>query len=204
MKRTVWQKILWALGYERGRVDLVAPHSCAECVGRLRQLTRASVWTIFSSRPVSGYVGETGFVLRKTRFLDNPNSGFHTVVRGVIAEEGRQTRLRCRLGIPRLTFFVMAIWFSALLLVGGKTLAASVIAAMRGASSLNLLQDGILGPLIGIGCGVLTVGIGRYLARDDQRFLVNFLIATLDAHEVPPSSEIPVDFWTTVARWIDP
>jgi hypothetical protein len=184
MKQTGWQTILRVLGYETACVDLVSRRPHAECVGRLRQNTN-SVLAFFGPCSVTGYVEDTWFNLHKS----HRQNAFKTVVRGTFIEESGQTRLRCRFGIPRVAFVATAISFSVLLVVGSMTFVASALALIGSSPSLNLRQNGILALLIFSGFSILAVGLGRFLARDEQRFLLSFLIETLDAREAPPTGK---------------
>ncbi len=182
------QKISRALGYKTTRIDLASPLRREECIRRLQEKTDSN-WTIFGFRAVIGHIGERSFSLRKRIFYAN---SFQTIVRGTFIEESRQTRLHCRFGLHPFVAGFMIFWFSGVTLFGGTILLTTISALIAG-SALNAHSLAGIGiPLLMLVFGFGLVSLGRSFARDEQTYLVEFLIKTLDAREVPVSGEYPL------------
>jgi hypothetical protein len=80
----------------------------------------------------------------------------------------------------------MILCFSAVTLVAGAILAAGIYSPTVGSSSSSTPPlSNIDSPLIMLSFGIVLCTFGRALARDEERYLLEFLIRTLDVREVP-------------------
>ena len=77
----------------------------------------------------------------------------------------------------------MFIWFGGVILIGGTMFVATVWTMLFSADGprQNLWMGAVIPPFM-LAFGFGLVRFGRYLARDETRFLTDFLIQTLDAH----------------------
>jgi hypothetical protein len=78
----------------------------------------------------------------------------------------------------------MLIWLSGVLLIGG-TMFLSTVGSMAIASGSHHQNAwmGVVIPPVMLAFGFGLVCFGRYLARDEGRFLTDFLSRTLDVYE---------------------
>ena len=160
--------------------DLISPLPRDECVRRLRALT-GRAWIVFSGRPVIGYVGERSLRLSKRVWYHN---SFQVCLFGDFLEENDQTRLRCRFGIHPLDAAFMAVWFAGVLLIGGAMSATTVASLLSGRDSIPAnAWLVIVFPLLMLGLGVAMITFGKFLSRNERRFLIDFLGRTIDACE---------------------
>ena len=154
--------------------DLISPLPAEQCVQRLRFKT-AEGW----SGSIVGSVGETSFRLRKRIGYRN---SFQTSLHGKIVAENGETRLHCRAGLHPFVRAFLAVWF------GGVSIGCGAVVI----GAINLLRSGQLAasgwqwlavPFLMLGFGVVLVGSGKYLARDEADFLIDFVRRALDARE---------------------
>jgi hypothetical protein len=165
------------------RVDLLSPLRAEECRRRLREQT-ASVWMILSSAPIVGRIGETSLRLRKRIWYSN---SFQTWLSAELVDEGSRTRLRCRFGLHPFTRIFTAIWFSGVVLIGSTVFVGTMAAWLQ--DRLPLTPQNLIGLLVPPGMlavGILTYSIGRFFARNERRFLLEFLRDTIGAKDVAP------------------
>jgi hypothetical protein len=83
-----------------------------------------------------------------------------------------------------------AVWFGGVALFGGTLFLATGLNALSGKSGDT--RETLLGMIIALvmlSFGIGVVRLGRYLARNDPQFLMDFLIQTLDAR--PKASAYP-------------
>jgi hypothetical protein len=174
-----WLRVIWrGFGFGSSRIDLVAPLPRDECVRRLRDLTDG-IWTIFGSRPLIGRIGETSFSVRMR--LKNTKNSFQACLNGVLEQESRQTRLRCRFGLHPTVVAFMIFWMGGLLLAG----VAGVVNAITHTTSVSI---GLAIPFLMAGFGFGLLRFGRYLARDEPADMLDILAKSLDARAVPGST----------------
>jgi len=74
----------------------------------------------------------------------------------------------------------MFIWFGGVVMVGGALSFATVHSAPSASSSRRGDVLSVAVPLGMLGFGFALVRFGRYLARNEDKFLTDFLIHTLD------------------------
>ena len=167
-------------------VELLSPLPLHECVVRLREVTGGDdLWSWFGnfgSREVVGHVSERSIRLRKRIGYKN---SFQTILIGRLERHEAGTIFRGKARMATFLRCFMTVWFGGLVLIGGILSVAAVgqvlgfaAPAMQGNLPLPLV------PVIFIlmlAFGVGLVRFGRWLARDEERFLVQFLADALEA-----------------------
>ncbi|MDZ4775386.1 MAG: hypothetical protein SGJ23_01200 [Alphaproteobacteria bacterium] len=105
----------------------------------------------------------------------------------------RGCSLKCSIGPPiSVVVFLMFLvfWFSGVVLIGGTITLTAMLAPERIESDLPTPVIALF-PLVMLGFGVGLVSLGRWLARDEERFLIEFLCETLEAKpELPGGSQL--------------
>jgi hypothetical protein len=128
----------------------------------------------YGSRPVVGRVAGRSVRLRKRIGYRN---SFQTFLTGTLEPRGEGTAFRARAGMHPFVAAFMAVWFAAILLIGGPVF----VAAVRGVAAEANGLVGLLAPPLMLVCGLLLVWFGRYLARGEEQFLVSFVAEVLGA-----------------------
>jgi hypothetical protein len=168
------------------RVKLVSPLTPAECVARLtaavdleRAFSPGAAW--FGSKPVIGRVTETSLRLRKRTGYRN---SFQNYLTATMRAEAGGTSISGHVGMNPFVRAFMFVWFGFLVLFGGAIFISSIASAF-GVSHARHKNEwmGIAFFPIMLVFGFLLVRFGRYLARNEERFLTEFLIRALDARE---------------------
>lgn len=175
---------------EMKTVDLTAPYPRDECLRRLQATVEQEKlrWSIFvgglrvagnapiaSKSGVVGKIGDTKIRLHKS--ISGQNS-FQTYLFAQLTDDGGRTRLHCRLGLlPSVVAFIV-FWFGFVLFIGLRN---SVTANAFGEKSV--VEGWWVAPGILASFGAALVLVGRYLARDEEKFLIDFLRQTIDARE---------------------
>ena len=90
------------------------------------------------------------------------------------------TRLRCRFDIATVTAVLMGLWLGGALLAGVVLVAAGIGAFTAERAGPQALAF-VVGPPALLIAGIAFLAIGRWLARDDQRILLEFLEQTVAA-----------------------
>jgi hypothetical protein len=154
--------------------DLISPLSREACVSRLRSKTDPA-W----SGAVVGSIGETSFRLRKRIYYRN---SFQYSLSGKLIDHNGQTRLRCRIGLHPLVRAFLVVWFGGVLIGCGAITARLAGVLARGASPVNRWPGAAVPFLMLVG-GLALVMSGRYLARDEPDFLIDFLRKNLETRD---------------------
>jgi hypothetical protein len=122
-----------------------------------------------TKRAVVGAIGSDGFRLRK--WIPGYNS-FQTLLWGRIERRGSGTIVHCRLGMRWSVWAVMALSLAVACFIAGKAWMLNT-----GTRTSWLAFAAIL-------CGSIAIfALGRYQARDEGSFLVDFLRRTLDLRD---------------------
>jgi hypothetical protein len=188
--------------------NFIAPFTRDECLRRLRASVEPEKinWTvvingvqvarnrpIIGGKRVLGKIGGKAIRLRKwlssqagSNSFSAGSNAFQTYLFGQLIDDGGQTRLRCRFAIHPIVFVIVLLWF-------GGVLFAALLPLWTGQRSVTVnvptgsyIVDGwgvFVFPLLLAACGTALVVAGRYLARDEKAFLIDFLRQTLDARE---------------------
>src|SRR5262249_20322677 len=139
-----------------------------------------SLWFagVLSNKPVVGRVGDTSFRIRKRAVGSNV---FQPHLTGVLLDEDGLAQVRCRFGMHPLVWF-LAIWFG-LFLIGSCLVALATIVAVLGGRAPDGAWINIAFPAIILAVSGALVRLGRLSARDESRFLIDFLRDTIDTRE---------------------
>jgi hypothetical protein len=122
-----------------------------------------------TKRAVVGKIGSDDFRLRK--WIPGYNS-FQTLLWGRLEQRGSGTILHCRMGMRWSVWAVMALWLAVVCFFGGK------------AWLLNVFTRASWLAFAAILCGSIAIfASARYQARDEWKFLVDFLRRTLDLRD---------------------
>lgn len=168
-------------------IQLLTPLTPTECASRLTAAidTQRSAFIsfagFFGSRPVVGRVTESSLRLRKRIGYRNSFQSFLTATmqRGT---EG--TVISGEVAMHPFVRAFMFVWFSGVVLIGGTMFIATLGSLLFGSG--HWAQNSWLGvviPPVMLAFGYGLIRFGRHLARDEAKFLTDFLIQTLDAHE---------------------
>lgn len=156
----------------------LSPLSIQDCVARLRESVDSD-WEAFGSKSVCGRVGDATFRLRERI---NYRNSFQTNVFGKLEPIAEGTLIRCRFGMHRFVVAFMILWFGILMAIGAKL--AVTILTRQSEGSTAPIQWTVPLTLVGLLiCGAALIRFGRLLARDEQRFLGEFICTVLAAKE---------------------
>jgi len=174
--------------FHRQQVQLYSPHPPAECVARLRAVINSEhlfcLPNWFGTEPVSGRVTETSLRLSKRIWYRN---SFQSFLFAKMRPEAGGTVISGKVGMHPFTSVFMCIWLGVAFIFGGIILVPSVRSLI--AHPDNIQQETWVGcavPLLMPTFGFCLVWCGRFLARNEDRFLTDFLSQTLDAKEHNP------------------
>jgi hypothetical protein len=170
------------------RTDLYSPFDPVECARRISDAAdvRTAVFSLTGrggSRPVTGIVNGLSIRLRKR--IQYTNS-FQTLLTATLEPSGNGTRISCAFAMHRFTRWFMRIWMIGAASLGSIIFIVSAGILMSGSSAAR--GDAWLGlvvPLVLPVFGYALFKTGAYLARDEARFLADFLKQTLNAKEKP-------------------
>ena len=140
-----------------------------EVAARLAEITDGPL-TFFGSRPLVGSVSPASLSLRKRIGYRN---SWQTVLTATLEGQKGQTTIRCRFWMHILVVAFMAVWF--VLAIGG------LFGVMGAGLEGGLPVWATLIPLGLFGFGWLMLYVGRWLARQEESYLVETLRSTLDA-----------------------
>ncbi len=160
-----------------GRADLSSPLSPEQCIQRLRDACDGPS-ALFGSREVIGRLGRDSF---RGHIRIGYRNSFQTYVTAKFLPDGAQTRIRCRFGLHPLVIVFMAIWFGVVLTASGSIFVVAVVHLIQH-TAVGLA--GIAVPLLMLAFGYGLVRVGRWIARDEQELLTEFLCTTLHARRV--------------------
>jgi hypothetical protein len=172
------------------RVELRSPLSPSECVVRLsgaidsERMAYVSLAGLFGSKPVAGYVTESSLRLRRRIYYRN---SFQTFLTATLRPDGSGTSISGELGIHPAARWFMMIWFGFVGVVGGVMVVASLFGTLRTDGS-PWVGAAVLPGMLGF--GIAIVQLGRWLARKEGTFLIDFLVQTLEAHETTGPSAL--------------
>jgi hypothetical protein len=160
-------------------MELVSPQPLDECIRRIEERMNApmSVLALAEARPVIGRFRGSQLHARRRSFYRNL---FFLSAR--FSSEAGQTRISCRFSTHPAAAGYMTFWLAAVTLLGG-VMAFAVIAdvASHRAPMRGVEWEAIVIPVLMIAFGVGLVRFGRWRARGDREFLLNFLLQTVQA-----------------------
>jgi hypothetical protein len=150
-------------------VILHSPHPASECERRLRLSTK-------HDSPVIGTIGAGAATLRKRIWYRN---SFQTVLALTWDDAGSGADIDCHARLHILAIVFLAVWFGAVSLAGLLFLLvpAEAISGDR--------ADALKHVAIVLLVGVAIVGLSRLLARNEEKYLIDFVGYMLDAERRP-------------------
>jgi len=183
------EKFFSALGMPSMPLELYSPFSPEECFSRLTAQadTSSSAFSLgrpCGTKPVVGILTRNSFNLRKRIGYQN---SFQTRCEAEMRAEGAGTILTGTMGATRWARYFLLFWFTGLTALAIPSAIFGITALLHGAASRDAYGKWapILQPSFMLLFGFALVRVGRYFARDEERFLLDFLTRTLDAK--PPS-----------------
>lgn len=156
-------------------IEVFSPFCPDDCASRL-DAAIDSEWKFFGSKPVIGRASESSLRLRKRIFYNN---SFQSILVATMRPEQRGTIISGTCGMRPVVRIGMLIWFAGVILIG-----------LPVAFSMLRTHDS-MGVAIPVGLlvfGFALIKFGRYLARNETRFLKDFLIQTLNGYSRPAST----------------
>jgi hypothetical protein len=162
-------------------IDLLSKLPRAECERRLRR-TVSSPWSLASQSGVVGTVNGDAFRIRKMIYYRN---SFQIYLHGQLSDApSGGTRVRCEFRELNLRPVLIAAVVVVLIALAGMI----ALAALHGSQFRQVPLIVLIAPLgvlpLLAAAGVLAVNIGRWAARGEQQYLVDFLCRTLEANKV--------------------
>jgi len=162
-------------------IEFLAPYPLDECKRRLEAQMNApwSVLALAEARPLIGEFQGTRLRARKRAWFRH---ALQTYLFAELIAEGSETRIRCRFAMRLLDKIFCIVWFSGLLLIGGLAFFGTLFQALhRGLAGVWPTLFIFLWTVV---LGSTPVGVGRYFARPDRRFLTDFIHETLNARRI--------------------
>jgi hypothetical protein len=167
------------------RIQLLTSLTLAECVARLQaaidsdRTVSFSVRRWFGSKPVIGSVSGTSLRLYKRITYRN---SFQSQLTATLQPSADGTVISGTVGMHPVTIVFMILWFGLLSLLGGTVFLVTLRRMLFDeATQPSDAWTGVVIPLLMFAFGIGLVGFGRHLARDEARFLTDFVMRTLKA-----------------------
>ena len=166
-------------------VEIVTALPREECLRRLRNALGAR-WSLNFSKPVVGWTDGRKLRMRKRIWYGN---SFQAILAGTMSDDGTGTRIHCKIRVNRLAQIFFSIWLSGVFIFSAVFAVSAIVSLVRhdGPVAENLEKLAFLVLFIGFAAGL--VSIGRWLARDEPRFLIEYLTRTLEAQVVEGSRD---------------
>ena len=160
------------------RLELYSALSSSDCAARLSNaIDRDGViwWSFGGSHPVAGRVQGPSFRIRKRISYRN---SFQTFLTGSFQPQGAGTLIQGEFAMQGFTRAFIPLWF----ILGTIFFIVSLVSMLLGSSPRDVGPWIIVPPLMLV-VGVVLVRFGRHLARDEARFLTDFLQEVLSAND---------------------
>lgn len=169
------------------RLELYSPLSPEECARRISDAMDSERSALFSdalqfgSRPVAGRVDACSIKLRKRIRYRN---AFQSFLTAKMHPEGSGTIVSGEFAMQPFMRVILRIWSGSVILIGGAFFVATVSAYLFSSTPRgdNAWIIAVV-PLGMIVSGFAIVRFGRYLARNEARFITDFLIHALNAND---------------------
>ena len=167
-----------------GKIEVFSPYSPDECASRVtaaiddETLFWLRGW--FGSKPVIGRV--SGLTLKLHKRIRYRNS-FQRFFTATMRPHDGGTIISGTFGMHPFVRIFMLIWFGGLITVGTGLVASVINGSFRSSSGPN---GNFLGAAIPLGMLIFGIGLvrfGLFLARNEARFITDFLIQTLNGEE---------------------
>ena len=140
-----------------------------------------SIAALWGSKTVTGQVKESSFRLRKRIGYRN---SFQCFLTGSMRSAPGGTAINCSAAMHPFVKIFMTVWFCGVVCIGFIIFVSSLQGILSGSGQYaRNAWLGIFFPFVMLAFGFGLVKLGRHFARDDARFLTDFLVRTLDARE---------------------
>jgi hypothetical protein len=162
------------------RKNFYSPLSRPECVRRLNsEMDRG--WVIFGKQPIIGHASNLRL---RARVRISYRNSFQTILHAKLEEWEPGTRFVCRFGVRTFVKIFMGIWFGFVVLFGALAIIPTA-AFLFGIRSNNVSNDPMVAAftLLMVGSGIGLNAFCRWLARDEQGELIEFICKTTNATE---------------------
>ena len=163
-------------------IELASSLPPDECAARLRaaidQEGVLSATGLFGSKPVAGRIAGHRVRLRKRIWYRN---SFQTFMIGSLEGRDGSTIFRGKAGMHPFVTGFMAVWFGLLTLIVGAAFVAGIGALFGGRGD----PLGVIALPVGLAFGGGFVWFGRWLARNEEAFLVGFVAEVIAAGHAP-------------------
>ena len=158
-------------------VDLLSPLPRAECAKRLHRHI-SSEWSLLTDSGVVGSIDGDNFRIAKKIYYRN---SFQQYLYAQLSDAGGGTRVHGETREMNLKWIIyIACGVAALALLGVLIVMLQHRAQLHDVPLVLLIGPALVVPLLAV-IGVGAVALGRYLARSEQQYLVDFLKSTLEA-----------------------
>ena len=157
-------------------LELQSPLTPPQCHDELR-LNTDPYWKFFGNRPVIGWLRNNKFTGYRRIYYGN---SFRTRVLALFEDNGNGSRIVLRFGVNPFAQAFMAFWFTGVLGIGGTIFIFGLQAAISGSEPVGNWISLVVPPLM-VAFGIGFYKFGRWLARNEQAFLLDFIMTTLKA-----------------------
>jgi hypothetical protein len=165
-------------------IRLFTPFPPEECIKRLNAAIDTShsaliSWALFyGSKPVVGYAKETSFWLMQRKRYGN---SFKPLLTASMRPEDGGTLISGTFAMHPLVRAFLFLWFGGALIMGGILFVFVVSGTLTQLEPHQNTWLAVVVPPLVLAGGFGLIGFGRYLARNESKFLKDFLIQTLIA-----------------------
>ena len=157
-------------------LELLSPLTPSECLGRLRAVVDPQ-WKLFGSKPVLGSVTASRFWGCRRIYYGN---SYRTFIFARFLTEPSGSKINIRFGISPFVFLFMCVWFGLGFLVGLGMLYSAISSYSHG-NAPPYTWVFLVFPWAILGAGYGMLRFGRWLARNEKAFLLDFLRKELSA-----------------------
>jgi hypothetical protein len=175
-----------------GRLEIFSPLPPAECAARLASTIDRERSLLFSStallgsKPVIGQASESSLRLRKRIRYRN---SFQSFLFATMRPQQGGTLISGTFAMHPMVRTFMFVWFGFVAVIGGALTLATVRGTLSSSDGNSHSPMGVIIPVGMLCIGLALIRFGRYLARNEARFISDFLIQTLHGREQEPASE---------------
>ncbi|MBE7211210.1 MAG: hypothetical protein INR65_09340 [Gluconacetobacter diazotrophicus] len=157
-------------------VELVSPLPLETCCSRM-SAEIGKIWAIPGSRPVVGWTSGTKLRIRKRIWYQN---SFQTSMFANMVEQDSHTLIRCHFSMHPFVLAFLVVWFGFVSFFSIATF--TMFLSGRLVIYQSALQPpwlGLFAPVAMLLFGFGMVRFGRYLARNERPFLLDFVCRIL-------------------------
>jgi hypothetical protein len=169
---------------ESNRLELFSSLSPSDCAAQLSNAVdreRPFPFSFAGSHAVAGSVDGPSFRIRKRI---NYRNSFRMLLTGSMQPHGTGTVIQGEFAMPRFTRAFLPIWFVGVTVLGAIGFEIALITLFSGTSAEHHnAWVGLIVPSLMFFIGIAIVRMGKESARDEERFLTEFLREVLQANE---------------------